>query len=70
MCGSPTLDWAALQKNAKYEGGYTAHSPVVTWLWDIVSATARFCFSLAAVVLPSKATPDCCLRNANCCWCA
>ncbi len=38
VCGNPTLDWGALQRNAKYEGGYTANSPVVVWLWDIVSA--------------------------------
>ncbi len=36
VCGNPNLDFDALQSNAKYEGGYHANTPVVTWLWDVV----------------------------------
>ena len=28
MCGNPNLDFDALQGNAKYEGGYSASTPV------------------------------------------
>jgi hypothetical protein len=36
VCGNPMLDFAALQRNSKYDSGYTATSPVVVWLWDLV----------------------------------
>jgi ubiquitin-protein ligase E3 A len=36
VCGSPSLDFGALRKSARYEGGYTADAPAVTWLWEVV----------------------------------
>lgn len=36
MCGNPNLDFAALERNAKYDGGFSAASPAVAWLWSIV----------------------------------
>lgn len=36
VCGNPNLDFAALQNNSKYEGGYNTSTPVVQWLWSIV----------------------------------
>ena len=35
VCGNPNLDFAALKRHAKYEGGYTAETKAVVWLWDI-----------------------------------
>lgn len=28
VCGNPNLDFEALQRHAKYEAGYSAHTPV------------------------------------------
>lgn len=36
VCGNPNLDFAALERNAKYEGGFSAATPAVGWLWGIV----------------------------------
>lgn len=36
VCGNPNLDFDALQGNSKYEGGYSAATPVVQWLWAAV----------------------------------
>ncbi|KAJ9519970.1 hypothetical protein QJQ45_014702 [Haematococcus lacustris] len=36
VCGNPHLDFEALQRNAKYEAGYTATTPVIVWLWEMV----------------------------------
>jgi alpha-tubulin suppressor-like RCC1 family protein len=36
ICGTPHLDFKALQSNAKYEGNFTAESNVVQWLWTVV----------------------------------
>ncbi len=36
MCGNPHLDFDALERNAKYEGGFGPHTPAVMWLWHIV----------------------------------
>jgi hypothetical protein len=36
VCGLPHLDFEGLQRAAKYEGGYSAGSPVVKWFWEIV----------------------------------
>jgi ubiquitin-protein ligase E3 A len=33
VCGSPCLDFEALVKSARYEGGYHAEHRVVQWLW-------------------------------------
>jgi hypothetical protein len=34
--GKPVVDWPAIRDNCRYEHGYTAESPVILWLWDIV----------------------------------
>ncbi len=36
MCGSPSLDFAALERHAKYDGGFNVASPAVQWLWSVV----------------------------------
>lgn len=38
ICGAETLDFKDLEKAAKYEGGYSASTLVVKWLWEIVEA--------------------------------
>ena len=35
IVGVPDLDFAALEKVSKYEGGFSEKSPVVKWFWDI-----------------------------------
>ena len=37
VCGSPVLDFGALRKAARYDGGYTADSRAVVWLWQEVA---------------------------------
>jgi len=37
VCGSPHLDFDALQRGALYEGGYCRESQVVKWFWQIAS---------------------------------
>ncbi len=37
VCGSPHLDFDALQRGAVYEGGYSENSQVVKWFWQIIS---------------------------------
>eukprot|EP00873_Tetraselmis_striata_P010062 jgi/Tetstr1/430326/TSEL_020151.t1 len=36
VCGEDRLDFDALRKNARYDGGYNAESQAVMWLWEIV----------------------------------
>ncbi|EIE25572.1 HECT-domain-containing protein [Coccomyxa subellipsoidea C-169] len=36
VCGNPLLDFAALQANSRYDGGYSAEHRAVKWLWEIV----------------------------------
>jgi hypothetical protein len=36
--GNPNLDFDALERNAKYDGGFSASSPACQWLWSIVRA--------------------------------
>ncbi|KAK9818463.1 hypothetical protein WJX74_005654 [Apatococcus lobatus] len=36
VCGNPLLDFAALQKHSRYDGGYTPEHRAVRWLWEIV----------------------------------
>lgn len=38
ICGSPTLDFKALQAKTEYEGGFTASSKIIKWFWEIVHA--------------------------------
>ena len=38
ICGAQSLDFKDLEKAAKYEGGYTASTQVVKWLWEIVES--------------------------------
>jgi hypothetical protein len=35
-CGLPHLDFSALEKAARYEGGFEASSPAVEWFWEVV----------------------------------
>jgi hypothetical protein len=35
IVGVPDIDFAALETVAKYEGGYTATTPVIQWFWEI-----------------------------------
>eukprot|EP00803_Ostreobium_quekettii_P007034 evm.model.scf_2582.1 EVM.evm.TU.scf_2582.1 scf_2582:2859-15247(+) len=37
VCGNPFLDFEALERNARYEGGFKVESPAVRWLWEIVT---------------------------------
>ena len=37
VCGSPCLDFDALVRSARYEGGYHPEHRVVQWLWQVVS---------------------------------
>lgn len=36
VCGLPHLDFAALQKTTRYEGGYTAEHPLVQQFWEVL----------------------------------
>ena len=36
VCGSPCLDFDALVRSARYEGGYHPEHRVVQWLWQVV----------------------------------
>ena len=38
ICGLPHLDFDALEKSARYEGGYSESSDAVKWLWKAVRA--------------------------------
>lgn len=38
VCGLPHLDFIALEKHSRYEGGYNESSPVVKWLWQALHA--------------------------------
>ncbi|MEW5307247.1 MAG: hypothetical protein WDW36_009655 [Sanguina aurantia] len=40
VCGSPNLDFEALQRAASYDGGFTPQSRAVVWLWQIVQGLA------------------------------
>ena len=42
VCGNPNLDFAALERNAKYEGGFNTSAPAVQWLWGIVKEELTF----------------------------
>ena len=36
VCGSPCLDFEALTRSARYEGGYHPEHRVILWLWDVI----------------------------------
>ena len=36
VCGTPHLDFKALQRNTKYEGNFTQGTKTVQWLWTVV----------------------------------
>ncbi|KAK3813070.1 MAG: hypothetical protein J3Q66DRAFT_42246 [Benniella sp.] len=38
ICGSPDLDFNALEKITQYEGGFHAKSRIIRWFWEIVHA--------------------------------
>lgn len=42
VCGNPNLDFDALERNAKYEGGFSTSTPAVMWLWGIVKSELTF----------------------------
>lgn len=42
VCGNPNLDFAALERNAKYDGGFSAQSQAAQWLWQIVKDDFTF----------------------------
>lgn len=35
VCGNPNLDFDALERNAKYDGGFAVTTPAVQWLWQV-----------------------------------
>ncbi|KAF9925187.1 putative E3 ubiquitin-protein ligase HTD2 [Linnemannia zychae] len=38
ICGSPDLDFHALEQITQYEGGFHAKSRIIRWFWEIVHA--------------------------------
>jgi ubiquitin-protein ligase E3 A len=36
VCGSKVLDFKELEENARYVDGYTEHSEIISWLWDVI----------------------------------
>ena len=36
LVGQPHFDWKQLKMTARYEGGYTHNSEIVTWLWQLM----------------------------------
>ncbi|KAG9325799.1 hypothetical protein KVV02_005723, partial [Mortierella alpina] len=38
ICGSPILDFNALEQITQYEGGFHAKSRIIRWFWEIVHA--------------------------------
>jgi hypothetical protein len=36
ICGSSVLDFTELEKVAKYVDGFTASTPTIKWLWEII----------------------------------
>jgi hypothetical protein len=35
VCGNPNLDFEALERNSKYDGGFSVATPAVQWLWQV-----------------------------------
>jgi len=35
VCGNPNLDFEALERNSKYDGGFSVVTPAVQWLWHV-----------------------------------
>ncbi|KAF9431462.1 putative E3 ubiquitin-protein ligase HTD2 [Entomortierella beljakovae] len=38
ICGSPDLDFNALEEITQYEGGFNAKTKIIRWFWEIVHA--------------------------------
>jgi len=36
ICGSPILEFEALEKNCLYDNGYNKDHPVIRWFWEVV----------------------------------
>ncbi|KAJ1679131.1 hypothetical protein EV182_002669 [Spiromyces aspiralis] len=36
ICGSPDLDFDALESSATYDGGYTMETPIIRYFWETV----------------------------------
>jgi hypothetical protein len=43
VCGNPNLDFEALERNSKYEGGFSVATPAVQWLWHVSRSCACVC---------------------------
>lgn len=56
MCGNPNLDFEALERNSKYEGGFSVATAAVQWLWQVSEGAAArdvVCWAgLSAAVAP------------------
>jgi hypothetical protein len=72
ICGSPHLDFRALEKAARYQDGFEEKSPIITQLWEIVHEvrlatfhlilSSSFCQSDELTVLfPLHTSPNSCL---------
>jgi hypothetical protein len=50
VCGEDRLDFDALRKNARYDGGYNAESQAAVWLWEVSRHRRQTPLALFAVV--------------------
>ena len=41
ICGAETLDFEELQQAARYEDGYDADSPIISWFWECAHSMAN-----------------------------
>eukprot|EP00873_Tetraselmis_striata_P041803 jgi/Tetstr1/462067/TSEL_007137.t1 len=66
VCGLPHLDFEALEKVARYDGGYTKTSPTIVMFWEVLTSlslelkknlpTSHTCFNI--LLLPEYATRE------------
>lgn len=49
VCGNPNLDFEALERNSKYEGGFSVATPAVQWLWQVREGRWRWWFRRSRV---------------------
>ena len=78
VCGNPHLDFTALKNASKYEGGFTAATEAVVWLWDIACNEFGLPEQRMFLKFFTGARPTChapasaCARVLACgpdCWC-
>ena len=43
VCGTQTLDLGDLMRSAVYDGGLTAESDIVKWLWEVLESCPEGC---------------------------